>query len=577
MKKSIKLLKARNCEWSLEGVDGNNNAFLIHSAENPSVEGTNWANYFSQDENTLNVILGVGLGYHVLSFYEQIPSSSKVLIILSNEEGEWLSRLKERTPIRKIQNGEIAWVVSEDTYDISISIAEFMLENYLKKIRFCPYQPGMKINYSFYVNVLNNLPQLIENSMGIFLNVRFLGGKLFLNNYFTNLFWIAKNPGIDQFLNLFSPNTPVVIVGSGPSLDKNINDLQKMQKNCVVIAAGSAMAALKKANIVPHILCVVDPTDKMYEVIKDSFFSETVLLVSAAVNHKIVANYPGRMIFFNSNDTPKWKELRQLLPKTRALMQAASVSTCAVDFARLCGSRKIILVGQDLSYPNGEKHHAEGVNTGSYSDKEIPVMVPGYYGNEVVTYKQLKVIIDFFASFAGNFPQIDFINATEGGAHIGNFRQQSLNEIAQALEGTNWGEVIERKIDKYYNNYETKKIRKIMTEIKVMAEKLQEYGAFLEKSKELIQTRQNCLNEEIKEYKDLFEGEIAHNVAAVLEDILKSRLQTIEFYRQENTSDEEIHAMYTAMLEDISLFCLREAEVLFNTFNKIDEELLNVK
>ena len=49
----------------------------------------------------------------------------------------------------------------------------------------------------------------------------------------------------------YSQNMPAIIVGNGPSLDKEIDFLRKNQDNFVIFCSGSALKPLYKAGITP--------------------------------------------------------------------------------------------------------------------------------------------------------------------------------------------------------------------------------------------------------------------------------------------------------------------------------------
>jgi len=54
---------------------------------------------------------------------------------------------------------------------------------------------------------------------------------------------------------------PIISVGSGPSLDENIDELRKIQKHVYISAAHSAVERLLEANIVPDFTCPVERVD----------------------------------------------------------------------------------------------------------------------------------------------------------------------------------------------------------------------------------------------------------------------------------------------------------------------------
>ena len=66
----------------------------------------------------------------------------------------------------------------------------------------------------------------------------------------------AVNCRCDEFALLSSSDSPVlnplVVIGSGSSLDGSLSDLSVLQNRCILISAGSSLATLLRAGIRPH-------------------------------------------------------------------------------------------------------------------------------------------------------------------------------------------------------------------------------------------------------------------------------------------------------------------------------------
>lgn len=67
--------------------------------------------------------------------------------------------------------------------------------------------------------------------------------KCHLSNFLWNLPIMKNYPGILGFEGVFKGN-PVVMVGSGPSLDKNMHLLKQYQKKMIIIAGDAALPYL---------------------------------------------------------------------------------------------------------------------------------------------------------------------------------------------------------------------------------------------------------------------------------------------------------------------------------------------
>lgn len=551
--------KAHNGERTLAFENEKDSSFLIHSAQNPSLEGEKWSEKFSIEENTAYFILGYGLGYHMRALQKKIPPSSKVILVVSLEEVRSLQAINAKDVIKFLKSDDVFILFQQDIHDMAIFAAEYMLQERLKKIKLCPYTPAMRLDPNFYEQCKHMFIEQIESSMSGIFNVRFWSGKKFVENLCKNMAEIATNPGTGRLAKIFSPQTPVVVVGSGPSLDKNIHVLKKMSKHAVLIAAGSAMVALKRAKIVPQFLFVVDASDKMYEVLEDSFFSETVLVSSYLTNSEVIKNYPGKIVFITSKDVPPLTPLLPYLPQTERLVQSVSVSTLAVDFARICGSRKIILVGQDLSYPYGDKHHASGVNTNAYESGDY-IMIPGYYGTPVLTYPPLKAVVDFFCAYASHYKNIEFINATEGGALIQGMRQSPLIEVSDSIQSEAWEEIVKRKIQEMIYSYKSRRQKNIAKVIRTLELSLRDFADKMKcVSDELLEKTHNAKREV---YERIFSKESVRSIVDLLEHVVTPRLQAIEFYRQEDSKEEEVCFMFQGLAMDLQKICLEMADLL---------------
>lgn len=89
---------------------------------------------------------------------------------------------------------------------------------------------------------------------------------------------------------------PAVCVAAGPSLDRAIPELKKIQPHVLLIACDSSVNALLKAGIRPHIVVTVDIFETNIEKLKPHFeeLSETILIYSIESNPDNVRLYQGK-------------------------------------------------------------------------------------------------------------------------------------------------------------------------------------------------------------------------------------------------------------------------------------------
>lgn len=231
---------------------------------------------------------------------------------------------------------------------------------------------------------------------------------------------------------------PAVIVGAGPSLQKNIADLKRLQDRCIIIATNSALGPLHDAGIQAHMVVVVDAEWK---------FTRLSLNVPELAN----------MVLAPGGHTPPrmWRlPVASVLPIMQATGPVApflcgvtgrqptdgggSVSTLAHMVAEKLGCDPIVLIGCDCALSaDGQAFYADGVRHAHLPgfqrpDTNIrPVVAWGGVG-EVEGHQTLDAFRIWFEARTKR-AQAKLINATEGGARIAGWDEMRLVSV-----GSGW-------------------------------------------------------------------------------------------------------------------------------------------
>lgn len=106
--------------------------------------------------------------------------------------------------------------------------------------------------------------------------------KQWVDNYKDNLPYIHGGRGVAGLSNMLA-GLPSVVVGSGPTLDRNIKDLPLLKNKALVIACDSAVKALESFGVEPDIIMVTDSKERVAEflrgldVAKYSFVCDTFI------------------------------------------------------------------------------------------------------------------------------------------------------------------------------------------------------------------------------------------------------------------------------------------------------------
>jgi len=187
--------------------------------------------------------------------------------------------------------------------------------------------------------------------------------KCHLSNFLWN-FPILKNyPGILGFEGAFK-NIPAVIVGAGPSLEKNMNLLKEYKDKMLILSCDAALPILvKKLDIYPHFVVMGDPTDKQKFNFDDIDTTKFYTIVPSVVHPSIFrAVDPQHISVYNvRSDSPLCEMIPYHIGRKGGLPAGVLTSGSVFMFAAIMGCNPITFVGHDLSWPTPDKVYADGV------------------------------------------------------------------------------------------------------------------------------------------------------------------------------------------------------------------------
>lgn len=211
---------------------------------------------------------------------------------------------------------------------------------------------------------------------------------------------------------------PAVIVAAGPSLDKNINELKKAKNKAFIIAVDSAVKVMAAAGILPDIIVTIDP-QKSIARFKLPEIQNIPMVCDIYFNRHIYEVYSGRRFYTFINRGAAMQLIED--DEKNMLLSGGSVANTAFSLAEEMGFKDIVLIGQDLSYPEGKKH-AQAANVHGKNEinnnKRRYYEIDGYNGGKVITEANLDIYRKWFEDIIRMHPTIKVYNATEGGAMI---------------------------------------------------------------------------------------------------------------------------------------------------------------
>ena len=194
-----------------------------------------------------------------------------------------------------------------------------------------------------------------------------------------NLVAVGNNPLISDVGNAFA-NVPLIIVGAGPSLENNIQQLGAAQDKAIILCVNRALRSLYKAGIVPDLTINLEPQDVAAQ-FEDVGIEKISGVLLASSSHPPLYQLPTKRIlsFCPNQASEGWMFPPSVHP--HEISSGGSVSCSALSVGLFWKCSPIILVGQDLSFPGGSYYHSEGADGDAkavYDDAKQQWILQGY-------------------------------------------------------------------------------------------------------------------------------------------------------------------------------------------------------
>ncbi len=428
---SFKILKAKDGNDTLVYMDDRKRYFL-HSSYYPDKEAKEWVDDIEIDDESILIIYGVGLGYHINYLVSRLSPNNK-LILIEPSNNIFQFALNNGCYNRFKNRENIYFIVGEESEEKLNIILQFYIpwdnfENVVYK-EFKQYP----IVFREYYDKFNKCLLETINSMRINRNTALYFAEQWQSNFMENLEFVFRSVPVKSFFDVFK-KIPAVIVSAGPSLDKNIEQLKEVKGKCVIICVGTALKALLQKNIEPDFVVSIDGGEKNFEHF-DGCKINSPLVYDLTLYPKILKEYEGPLIIAEiaSIYTKLFKDKLSL--DFGKLSAGPSVANLSLDFAYMLGCNPIIFIGQDLAYLDNRTHASgttyEKDRIKENSDEKEYIYVYGNYEEKVLTDRVLLSFKTWFENYIYGHQDRIYINATEGGALIKGTKIMRFKDVVE--------------------------------------------------------------------------------------------------------------------------------------------------
>lgn len=158
----------------------------------------------------------------------------------------------------------------------------------------------------------------------------------------------------------------VLFIAAGPSLEKNIKWLQKVQTKFILVAVGASLQTLVKNNILPDFVISVDPDEEVkhqFENIQPDILNQCVFLTATATHSDVLSKFNAKNIILF--------ELMATFKNDSCMLSGFSVGEISVHLLTILGANNIFMIGTDLALDQetGNTHSKEHLLNENYNIK----------------------------------------------------------------------------------------------------------------------------------------------------------------------------------------------------------------
>ena len=320
--------------------DTNGLAARLHSRYRPQLEADRYI-------EALNLCPGIdyyiliepGLGYLISSLRAYCPDSKIIVLHADNHFRETQSQFAG-VPMWFPDTGGVQEFLEETIPDaVSVRVIE--------------WRPSLRVYGDRCLDLVRETAEFIRQ-MEAGRRTAAVFGRRWVRNFFRNLTLI------NQALLFRTMDIPLVITGSGPSLESAIPKIRAAREGIFVLAASSSLPALAAGDILPDMVIATDGGAwallHLY-----ACFRSPLLTAHCSLAFALSAALPSQcsaIPLLPMNDGSLWQSmaLHAIGLPSVLVPQRGTVTASALDLALVLSSGNIFLAGMDLSVQDIRSH-----------------------------------------------------------------------------------------------------------------------------------------------------------------------------------------------------------------------------
>ncbi len=428
-KELVNLDKAKNGQYIVKYKSDREICF--NSIYNPGKEADVFmSDYFGVQEKSVLVMFGLSNCEYLRSFFKNRDNTNTMCIVYEPCKELFECMMSQMDLSDILENPCVRFVVkgiNEEFLNVYLSLTIDVYN--LKKMKTIVL-PRYKEVFEEQLNLFyNTITEQAVRVMAWTNTVLQYGPKICENNIFNMRYFVGCRAGTD-YENYFPEDMPVIIVAAGPSLEKNVNELNKAKGKALIVVVDTAIPVVLSHGIIPDMIISID-YDKPHKYFEYDVLKRVPFLADTDTSYTVLDLVKPETIIMAAADSPV---VDNLFKKEKKIIQeidcGGSVATTAIAIMISWGFKKIILTGQDLAI-DGNKIHA-GEEIGNVLERKcLYTYVDGICEEKVLTRDDFLIYLRWIEEIACRQDSVEIIDATEGGARKKNTKIMSLNEAIE--------------------------------------------------------------------------------------------------------------------------------------------------
>mgnify|MGYP001323997347 CR=1 FL=1 len=405
------------------------NSFPAYGAHKPDQLIIRWYNGLTMAKESLYAISGFGDGSHIRHFMNESASGTN-----------FMAAEKDPALLREtLARFDCSDILANDRFMLGVGEPD---DDYFKDIQGAAltgvgdingliFAPLHSVDEGYYDKMRNELVRqylvvrpLMEVNVRTAVDIQ--------ENTFENLPHLASAPDVGELEGKFK-DTPLILVGAGPSLDESIEFLRSVQDKAIIVASNSPYRKLINQGIKPHLVVTADPLSPTLAGFENVSLEGVPLACPFSAYPEIVKRFSGRILswctFNPIVDVLREQRGEKLGTK---ILEKGTVSACILDLARLFGCKKVLFIGQDMSVRDDGRYYSEDTSysdTGAhYNTSSSGQRLPGNTQEKVLVEGRLFVYLKTFEQFIEQQPSVEYRNLARTGVKIAGAPYQTYED-----------------------------------------------------------------------------------------------------------------------------------------------------